>query len=61
MAKFVKGEVVKVEMTVPQGPVEKFMMTEDGVILCLISWVDAKGEHQSRWFPEDELTKASGG
>jgi len=58
MAKFVKGEVVKVVMVVPEGPIEKFMMTEDGVIMCLISWIDIDGQHQSRWFPEDQLVKA---
>ena len=58
MAKFVKGEQVKLVVVVPEGPVEKFMMTEDGVILCLISWKDAEGQNQSRWFTEDELVKA---
>jgi uncharacterized protein YodC (DUF2158 family) len=58
MAKFAKGEVVKVVMKVPEGPVEKFMMTEDGVILCFVSWKDAEGQNQSRWFTEDELVKA---
>lgn len=58
MATFVKGEVVKVVMVVPQGPIEKFMMLEDGTIMCLISWVDIDGQHQSRWFPESQLVKA---
>ena len=58
MAKFVKGEQFKLVVVVPEGPVEKFMMTEDGVIMCLISWKDANGQNQSRWFPEDELVKA---
>jgi len=58
MAKFVKGEHVNLVVVVPEGPVEKFMMTEDGVIMCLISWKDAEGQNQSRWFPEDELVKA---
>lgn len=58
MAKFVKGEKVKLVAVVPEGPVEKFMMTEDGVIMCLVSWVDVNGQNQSRWFPEDELVKA---
>ena len=58
MAKFVKGEQVKLVVVVPEGAVEKFMMTEDGVIMCLISWKDANGQNQSRWFPEDELVKA---
>ena len=43
MAKFVKGEKVKLVVVVPEGPVEKFMMTEDGVIMCLVSWVDVNG------------------
>jgi hypothetical protein len=58
MAKFAKGEKVKLVVVVPEGPVEKFMMTEDGVIMCLVPWVDANGQNQSRWFPEDELVKA---
>lgn len=58
MAKFAKGEKVKLVVVVPEGPVEKFMMTEDGVIMCLVSWVDANSQNQSRWFPEDELVKA---
>ncbi len=58
MAKFTKGEQVKLVVVVPEGPVEKFMMTEDGVIMCLISWKDANDQNQSRWFPEDELVKA---
>ena len=58
MAKFVKGEKVKLVVVVPEGPVEKFMMTEDGVIMCLVSWVDVNRQNQSRWFPEDELVKA---
>ena len=58
MAKFVKGEKVKLVVVVPEGPVEKFMMTEDGVIMCLVPWVDANSQNQSRWFSEDELVKA---
>ena len=53
--KFKQGDEVKVVMTVPQGPVEKFKMLDDGTILCLISWVDADGQSQHRWFPEDQL------
>ena len=58
MAKFAKGEVVKVVVVVPQGPIEKFMMLEDGTVMCLISWKDAEGQNRSRWFSEDELVKA---
>jgi uncharacterized protein YodC (DUF2158 family) len=54
--KFKQGDVVKVNITIPEGPVEQFKMLPDGTILCLISWKDANGENQSRWFPEDQLT-----
>ena len=53
--KFVKGEVIKVSTVVPQGPVEKLRMDEDGVFWYQISWTDINGEAQIRWFREDEL------
>lgn len=59
MPKFIKGEVVKAKVVVPKGAVEKFMLTEDGIIMCLISWKDDKGENKSRWFPEDDLEKVT--
>lgn len=55
--KFVKGQQVKLIAVVPQGPVEKLRMDDDGVIWYLISWVDANGKAQERWFREDELTE----
>ena len=54
--KFQKGEVVKLVVTVPQSPVEALRMDEDGNIQYLISWVDADGTEQQRWFDEDQLT-----
>ena len=57
MPKFAKGEMAKVKVVIPEGAVEKFMLTEDGTIMCLISWKDEKGENKSRWFPEGDLEK----
>lgn len=53
--KFVKGEVVKVNTVVPEGPVEKLRMDEDGVFWYQISWTDINNVSQTRWFREDEL------
>lgn len=55
--KFVKGQQVKLISVVPQGPVLKLRMDDDGVIWYLISWTDAEGKVQERWFREDELTE----
>jgi len=54
--KFVKGQEVKVSSVVPQGPVEKLRMDEDGKFFYMISWVDANGVTQQRWFAEEDLT-----
>ena len=56
--KFKKGEVVKVAAVVPSGPVQALRMDEDGVVYCLIEWVDAQGQAQQRWFKEDDLIGA---
>lgn len=56
--KFIKGEEVRVIAVIPQGPVEKLRMDEDGNFSYLLSWVDAEGTTQERWFAEQELVKA---
>lgn len=56
--KFVRDEVVRVVGVIPQGPVEKLRMDEDGNFFYLISWVDADGIEQQRWFAEADLVKA---
>lgn len=56
MAKFKKGDAVKVQAVIPQGPVLALRMDEDGVIYCLVEWTDVEGKIQQRWFAEDELT-----
>lgn len=55
---FKKGDVVQLKAVTPQGPVEKLRMDESGVVFYLISWIDAAGVNQSRWFREDELKLA---
>jgi hypothetical protein len=56
--KFVKGQEVKVNTVVPQGPVQKLRMDEDGVFYYLISWTDIDGQVQERWFKESDLIEA---
>jgi hypothetical protein len=55
--KFVKGQEVKLNTVVPQGPVQKLRMDDDGVVWYLIGWTDAEGMPQERWFREEELTE----
>lgn len=56
--KFKKGEVVKVVAVTPSGPVQALRMDEDGVVYCLVEWVDVEGQTQQRWFKEDDLIGA---
>ena len=53
--KFIKGQEVTVNVVVPKGPVEALRMDEDGNFFYKISWVDAEGETQTRWFAEEDL------
>ena len=55
---FKKGDVVKVATVVPSGPVQAFRMDDDGVIYCLIEWVDTDGKIQKRWFDQASLVAA---
>lgn len=56
--KFVKGQEVKVNATIPQGPVLALRMDEDGNFFYLIEWVDANNITQQRWFTESDLITA---
>ena len=58
MANFKKGDVVKAAAVIPEGPVEALRMEEDGNIQYLISWTDANGQEQTRWFDEAQLVAA---
>jgi hypothetical protein len=52
---FKKGQNVKVNSVVPEGPVEALRMDEDGTVFYLVKWTDAdQGQHE-RWFAEAEL------
>jgi hypothetical protein len=53
--KFAKGQEVRLVAVVPQGEVEALRMSEDGVFSYLISWTDANGTVQNRWFEESQL------
>lgn len=52
---FKKGDTVQLKAVLPQGAVERLRMDDDGVVFCMLSWQDAGGVTQSRWFREDEL------
>lgn len=56
--KFVKGQEVKAVGVVPEGPVEALRMDEDGNFFYRISWTDADGAEQNRWFAENDLVAA---
>jgi uncharacterized protein YodC (DUF2158 family) len=55
MATFKKEDVVRLKGVVPQGPVQKLRMDDDGTVFCLIEWTDADGHVQQRWFNEADL------
>lgn len=55
---FKKGDAVKVNTVVPQGPVLALRMDEDGVVYYWIEWTDINGTVQQRWFTEDSLIAA---
>ena len=52
---FTKNQTVRVKAVVPQGADEALRMDEDGVVYCRLTWTDAKGVSQTRWFAESEL------
>ena len=52
---FTKNQTVRLKVMVPQGPIDAIRMDEDGIVFYRVSWVDADGNTQSRWFAENEL------
>jgi hypothetical protein len=54
--KFTKNQQVKLIGTIPEGPVQKLRMTEDGEFEYLITWTDVDGNVHERWFQEAQLT-----
>lgn len=55
---FKKGDVVRLNSEVPQGPVLALRMDEDGNFFYLVEWIDANGEVAQRWFEEAQLKAA---
>lgn len=56
-ALFKVGQEVKLIVDIPQGAVSALSVNQDGEIQYLISYKDAIGVNQSRWFNEKELVK----
>jgi uncharacterized protein YodC (DUF2158 family) len=52
---FKKGELVQVKAVNPEGNVQALRMLDDGTVQCMLTWVDASGKEQSRWFDETDL------
>lgn len=55
---FKKNDVVRAKVTVPQGPIVKLRMDEDGLVEYLVEWTDGAGEVQQRWYTEDQIEAA---
>lgn len=56
--KFSKGQEVKVNAVIPQGPVQALKMDENGNFYYLVGWTDEKGVAHTRWFDEADLVAA---
>lgn len=55
---FTKNQTVRLKHPVVQGPVSNFRMSEEGEILCFVTWTDKDGNQQQRWFAESDLEAA---
>ena len=55
---FKKGDVVKVKAVIPQGPIAKMRMDEDGTVYYLVAWENADGTPAERWFTEEQIESA---
>jgi uncharacterized protein YodC (DUF2158 family) len=55
---FKKGDVVKVKAVLPEGPITKMRMDENGIVSYLVQWTDSDGLTQERWFTEEQITEA---
>lgn len=50
-----KGDVVKLKGVIPQGPIVKMRMDDNGTVWCLMEWTTENGQVHSRWFMDNEL------
>ncbi len=57
MSAFKKGDVVKVNAVLPEGPIIKMRMDDDGIVYYLVAWSSDGVEHE-RWFTEDQIVSA---
>lgn len=57
-SKFKKDQVLRLKTVVPQGPVQKVRMTEEGEVEYLIVFTAADGQQHERWFNEAALEAA---
>jgi hypothetical protein len=57
MATFSKGQVVKLKSVIPQGPITKMRMDDDGKVWYLVSWTVGDIEHE-RWFDDEQIELA---
>jgi uncharacterized protein YodC (DUF2158 family) len=55
MATFKRGDNVKINTVIPSGPVMKLRMDDEGLVQCLVEWIDGDGVIQQRWFDEADL------
>jgi len=53
--KFTKDQIVRVNKKVPQGPIVKMRMDEDGKVSYMMQSTNAEGKVDARWYDEDEL------
>ncbi len=56
-SQFKKGDTVRVKVLVPEGPVLKVRMDEEGNVQYLVSWTNGD-RVEERWFDESMLTSA---
>lgn len=56
-SKFKKDDVVRVSVVIPEGPVLKVRMDDDGNVQYLVSWSN-NGTQEERWFDESVLVLA---
>lgn len=55
MTTFKKGDVVKAKVIIPQGPIIKMRMDDDGKVEYLVEWSDSSGNSHERWYTEDQI------
>ena len=55
---FKKGDIVKVNAVIPQGPIIKMRMDDDGTIYYLVEWANTDGTPAERSFTADQIVAA---